>query len=62
MRESTAMRFGILEKAAAISRRQTPNFFVLEEHNQRAVLLHIAGIECLRIGEAEGLELDDERR
>ncbi len=56
------MRFSILEKAAAISRRQTPNFFVLEEHNQRAVLLHIAGIECLRIGEAEGLELDDERR
>ncbi len=51
----------ILEKGAAISRRQAADLFVLEEHNQRAVLLRIECVERLRVGKAERMQLNGER-
>jgi hypothetical protein len=51
----------VLAKAAAIGRRQAPNFFVLQEHDKCAVLLGVAGVERLRIRKPERVKLRDER-
>ena len=50
-----------LDKATPVSRRKAAHFLILKEHNQRSVLQRIAGIECVRVGKSEGLNLHQER-